>query len=74
MQKYKYEMITLNMELTRRCNMQCAFCARGQAQNIDMSHEVIDATLNQLNGVYINNLRLNGGEPLLGSEALADQK
>lgn len=39
----------VNIELTRRCNMNCEFCARGEAQNIDMSTEIIDKTLDELN-------------------------
>lgn len=71
MARYKYEIITLNFEVTRKCNLQCAFCARGSAQNVDITHDIIDATLDQFKGVYINNLRINGGEPLLAPESIA---
>ena len=31
---------TANIELTRRCNLNCEFCAKGTAQNIDTTKEV----------------------------------
>lgn len=67
---HKYELINLNLEVTRRCNLQCDFCARGRAQNLDMSHEVIDAALDQMQGVYIHSIRLNGGEPFLAPDVI----
>lgn len=55
----------ISFELTRRCNMNCTFCARGKAQNLDMSKEIIDKTLNEIQPYYIDCIRLNGGEPFL---------
>lgn len=55
----------LAIEMTRRCNMNCKFCGKGQAQNIDISKEIIDKTLDEMEGVYIETLRISGGEPLL---------
>lgn len=71
MSEYRYGMATLSLELTRRCNLQCDFCARGRAQDMDMSRQVIDAVLDQMQDVYINDLRLNGGEPFLSPDAIA---
>jgi len=51
------------LEVTRRCNMACAHCLRGEAQCVDMSNEVI---AHALSGVpYISSLTLTGGEPSL---------
>lgn len=62
----KQYMGCLAVEITRRCNMNCKFCAKGQAQNIDITTDIIDKTLNEMKkGVYINTLRITGGEPLL---------
>lgn len=58
-------MSCLAIEMTRRCNMNCKFCGKGQAQNLDISKEIIDKTLDEMNSVYINALRISGGEPLL---------
>lgn len=51
------------IEITRKCNMQCAHCMRGDAQNKTITKEVIDALLN--NVTEIGELNLTGGEPLL---------
>lgn len=58
-------MSCLAIETTRRCNMNCKFCGKGQAQNLDISKEIIDKTLDEMKSVYINTLRISGGEPLL---------
>ena len=29
----------LNIEITRRCNMNCIHCAKGQAENLDISKD-----------------------------------
>lgn len=55
----------LAIEMTRHCNMDCKFCGKGQAQNLDISKEIIDKTLDEMEGVYIETLRISGGEPLL---------
>lgn len=44
-------MYCLSIEMTRRCNMNCDFCARGQAQNVDITHEIIDKTLDEMKDV-----------------------
>lgn len=54
---------SLAMIVTDRCNMDCAHCLRGCKRNLDMSDEVIEATLDQTRS--IGNLAINGGEPLL---------
>lgn len=40
MKKYVFEGLTI--ELTRRCNMACRHCLRGDAQNRTISTEIID--------------------------------
>ena len=53
----------LAMIITDRCNLDCAHCLRGCKRNIDMSDEIIEATLGQIRS--IGNLAINGGEPAL---------
>lgn len=53
----------LVLEVTRRCNMACEHCLRGDAQNMDMSKEIIDEVLKSCNG--INSVTFAGGEPSL---------
>ena len=59
---------SLAMIVTDRCNLDCAHCLRGCKRNLDMSDEVIDATLGQIRS--IGNLAINGGEPLLVIEKI----
>ena len=61
-------MSTLAIEVTRRCNMGCAHCMRGDAQNKDITHEVIDHALK--NVTCINEIVFTGGEPTLNVDAI----
>ena len=61
----------LGIELTRRCNEKCEHCLRGNAQDIDLTKEVIDALFDNNNIRLIENLYLSGGEPTLNSKALS---
>lgn len=58
----------LEVELTRRCNMGCKHCMRGNAQNKDIKYEDIDSFLDQVE--MIDHLVLTGGEPLLNIDAM----
>lgn len=53
----------LSIEVTRRCNLKCAFCCRGEAQNMDIKEEYIDILLDQVDN--IGHLTFTGGEPSL---------
>lgn len=59
---------SLVIETTRRCNMCCAHCMRGDAQDVDISEEVIDAALSKVES--ISSLTLTGGEPSLNVPAI----
>ena len=63
-------MICLAFEMTRRCNLNCKFCAKGEPQDIDISKSVIDKTIDEMQGVFINTLRVSGGEPLMVPELI----
>ena len=63
--KFDYYMSCLTIEITRRCNKHCLFCAKGDAQNLDITKEIIDKTLSEVKGCFIDTLRISGGEPLL---------
>lgn len=58
----------LSVEITRKCNMKCAHCLRGDAQNKTISKEVIDSLLDQINSIGL--LTLTGGEPFLEPEMI----
>ena len=53
----------LILEVTRRCNMACEHCLRGDAQNMDMSTEVVDQILEHCD--RIGAVTFSGGEPSL---------
>lgn len=54
----------LILEVTRRCNMSCAHCLRGPAQNVDMSKETVDRVLDACEH-GIGTVTFTGGEPSL---------
>lgn len=60
----------LQFEITRRCNTLCKHCCRGEAQDVDLSKEVIDAFFDNNNIVWIHRFMLSGGEPTLGATSL----
>lgn len=51
------------IEVTRRCNMECEHCLRGEPQNIDQTEENLTKFFRQID--YIGTLTLSGGEPSL---------
>ena len=60
----------LQIELTRRCNQSCAHCCRGEAQNIDLTKEIVNDFFEKNDIYYISNLLFSGGEPTLNGEML----
>ena len=53
----------LILEVTRRCNMCCAHCLRGNSQDVDMSRQVVDRVLQDID--EIKDVFFTGGEPSL---------
>lgn len=68
MEAMKVYFHNLAIEVTRRCNMRCEHCLRGDAQDLDIDTEVIDKVLERTSS--ISNLTLTGGEPSLNVSAL----
>lgn len=66
MKKILYRNVML--EITRRCQLKCEHCLRGDAQDIDMSEEIIDAFLEQTAGIEC--LFFTGGEPTLAVDKM----
>ena len=64
----KVEYSTLVLEVTRRCNMHCEHCMRGEQQNKDISYETIDALLQ--NTKSISDITFTGGEVSLNTDAI----
>lgn len=59
---------TLSFEMTRRCNLKCKWCSKGEAQNLNITPEIIDKTIDEVSDYYINCIRIFGGEPFLVPE------
>ncbi len=66
MKKYKYD--ELMIEITRKCNLQCEHCLRGDSQNITMSKDVIDRIFED--AADCKQILLTGGEPLLALDEI----
>lgn len=58
----------IEIEVTRRCQLKCAHCIRGDAQNIDISNETIDILLD--NTAMFGEVLFTGGEPTLNIEGM----
>jgi len=53
----------LIVEVTRKCNLYCDHCLRGDAMNMNLKKEYVDSLLDQVDS--IGNLCFSGGEPSL---------
>lgn len=58
----------ISLEITRKCNMKCQHCMRGEAQEKSLNKKVIDRFLDEVG--TIQHLLLTGGEPLLEPEII----
>lgn len=65
--RYNYDSLTV--EITRKCNLKCRHCMRGEAQNITLSTEVIDKIFEQVKDCRTLSLT-GGGEALLEIEVI----
>lgn len=59
---------SLVIELTRRCQFTCEHCLRGNAQNADMTTDVIDKILDSFD--RITEVTFTGGEPTLNLDVM----
>lgn len=59
----KISFAELGIEVTRRCNMCCAHCLRGEAENVDIQADYYDQLLKHTG--WIDQLLFTGGEPSL---------
>ena len=66
----KFILHSLAIETTRRCNMRCEHCMRGESQNIDVSKEIIDMILNSDEIEQMDLICFSGGEPTLNPDII----
>ena len=60
----------LEIIVTKKCNLACAHCMRGDAQNQDITKETYDAIFDKIQ--FIENLNLGGGEISLSPKVITD--
>ena len=66
MQQYKFT--SLMIELTRKCNLSCKHCMRGDAQDVTITREIIDTIFENVGDC--SRFSFTGGEPLLALDEL----
>lgn len=64
----KYSLSNLVIECTRKCNMNCDHCLRGEPQNTDLNLEYVETLFQQIDS--ISHLTLTGGEVSLVPDIL----
>ena len=64
----KLPFFNLMLEVTRKCNLRCEHCMRGEPQNIDMSDEILEKVFEQTEQCF--HLSLTGGEPFLAPQVI----
>ncbi len=62
------ELQNLIIEVTRKCNIKCEHCLRGNAQKMVIDTKYIDSLLDQVE--YIGNICFTGGEPSLATHII----
>lgn len=60
----------LVLEVTRKCNMSCAHCMRGEPENINLQFSQIKPLFDCIEG--IDTLTFSGGEPTLNINVMQD--
>ncbi len=58
----------LIIETTRRCNMRCEHCLRGDPEDMDMPGRYLENIFSRVTAVDV--LTFTGGEPALGTDAM----
>lgn len=66
----KLSISDLIIESTRRCNMACDHCLRGKAEKLNMSKNIQETFLSQVES--ISTITFTGGEPSLYPQAIND--
>lgn len=65
--KVQFSVSDLILEVTRRCNMACEHCLRGDAQNCDIDFKVINKATKL---IQPSTVVFTGGEPSLNTKAI----
>lgn len=65
-----YNLSYLVVECTRRCNMRCDHCMKGDPEDLDMDLKYVERLFEKID--HIDTITLSGGEPSLVPEILTD--
>lgn len=60
----------LVLETTRKCNLQCKHCMRGEKQNVDLTKNIVDMIFNNKEIRGIKTICFTGGEPTLNADII----
>ena len=61
---------SLIIEVTRKCNLCCEHCLRGEAQNKVFNPEWLDTFIKNNNITHVSTITFTGGEPSLHPEIM----
>lgn len=64
----KLRILKLSVELTRKCNLKCCHCMKGDAQNVDIGRNYIEKLCNFVSEVNV--LHITGGEPSMNTSGM----
>ncbi len=62
----------LIIEVTRRCNLNCMHCLRGEKQLLDLDASYLETLLEKLNVKGIGTITFSGGEPSLNLDCIIE--
>jgi len=60
----------ISFDVTRKCNLNCDFCTKGEPQNMTITKAIVDKTFKELKDSHVLILRLFGGEPFLSEDMI----
>lgn len=64
----KIHIPAIAVEITRKCQLKCAHCMRGDSENLDIGLKFIDALFSQI--ASIGHFCITGGEPTMNTDAV----
>ena len=70
LKKNKAYVSSLIIEITRRCNMACEHCLRGNAQNLDITRPMLEKIFEPI--ASVDTITFTGGEPALRPQLLME--
>ncbi len=59
--KYKTHIRCLSFDITRRCNLNCDWCLKGDSENIDITSDIIDSTFDKTKDMCMHSIGIFGG-------------